>query len=84
MKRVGSGWLWLVIDENMNMNDKKLRIITTLNNENPITYNYKPILCCDIWEHAYYLEYTYDKKTYIESFLNMINWELVNNLYEEI
>lgn len=66
----GSGWVWLVYK-----NDK-LEIIKTSNAENPITDSYKPILLCDVWEHAYYIDYRNKRPDYVSSFIsNMVNWK---------
>ncbi len=66
----GSGWAWLV------MNDKgKLEIVQTSNAGNPLRDGKKPILTCDVWEHAYYLDYQNRRPEYISSFLKVVNWK---------
>ena len=68
----GSGWAWLVKD------GPKLRIVTTSNAGNPITDHLKPLLCLDVWEHAYYLDYQNRRGDYIQGFLDrLVNWEFV-------
>lgn len=68
----GSGWAWLVYSPA----EKKLKIVKTANAETPITDNLHPIIACDVWEHAYYIDYRNKRPDYIDSFLtNMINWE---------
>ena len=77
--RFGSGWAWLCIHE-----DGKLEICSTPNQDNPIMKNGcggNPILCLDVWEHAYYLNYQNRRPDYIEAFFNLINWDEVNNKY---
>ena len=70
----GSGWAWLV------KNNDKLSIIATPNQDCPLSQGLKPILCIDIWEHAYYLKYQNKRADYVASFWNVINWtELENN-----
>ena len=67
----GSGWAWLVLDEN-----NKLQIIKTLNAETPLGTNLKPLITMDVWEHAYYLDFQNARPKYIETFLNeLINWD---------
>jgi len=73
LKRFGSGWTWLVLDKNNN-----LKIISTKNQDNPISQGLKPILGLDVWEHAYYLKYQNKRPDYVDAFFNIINWEQVN------
>jgi len=68
----GSGWAWLIINQ-----DGKLEIVQTGNAENPITKGLKPILTCDVWEHAYYVDYRNRRPDYIENFFKIINWDKV-------
>ncbi|MBB6444326.1 superoxide dismutase [Bacillus benzoevorans] len=73
--RFGSGWAWLVVD------DGKLAITSTPNQDSPLSEGKTPILTMDVWEHAYYLKYQNKRPEYINSFFNMINWDEVNRLY---
>ena len=77
IKVFGSGWAWLVI------NDGELEIISRPNQDSPIMDNLTPILGLDVWEHAYYLKYQNKRPDYIEAFFNVINWEKVEELFEE-
>ncbi|PTE38693.1 superoxide dismutase [Staphylococcus equorum] len=73
--RFGSGWAWLVV------NDGKLEIVTTPNQDSPLTEGKTPILGLDVWEHAYYLKYQNKRPDYISAFWNVVNWEKVDELY---
>lgn len=81
ISQFGSGWCWLVLNEN-----KKLIITKTPNAENPIINNQIPILGCDVWEHSYYVDFKNKRPDYLKSFINnLVNWEkvtenLINNL----
>ena len=73
--RFGSGWAWLVADGD------KLEILSTANQDNPLTEGKRPLLCLDVWEHAYYLKYQNKRAAYIEAFFNVINWKDVEARY---
>ena len=70
--RFGSGWAWLVEDENQD-----LKIVTTSNAANPLTQNLKPILVCDVWEHAYYIDVRNARPKFLENFWKLVNWNFV-------
>lgn len=74
--RFGSGWAWLVVDEN-----KKLQIYSTANQDSPLMEGHTPILGLDVWEHAYYLNYQNRRADYIEAWSKVVNWEQVNTNY---
>jgi Fe-Mn family superoxide dismutase len=73
----GIGWAWLVF----NPENKKLEIVSTPNQDNPISNGKIPILSIDVWEHAYYLKYQNKRDEYIDNFFNVINWKKVNDYF---
>lgn len=68
----GSGWGWLVKTPN-----GTLDIVSTSNASTPLTTNNKALLTCDVWEHAYYIDYRNSRPNYMDSFWNLVNWEFV-------
>lgn len=75
----GSGWAWLVKNSS-----GKLEVMSTSNAGNPLTEKKKPLLTCDVWEHAYYIDYRNARPKYVEAFLNLINWDFVSKNFEAI
>ncbi len=71
----GSGWAWLA------WNGDKLEIVTTPNQDNPLSQGKQPVLGIDVWEHAYYLLYQNRRPDYISAFFNVINWDKINENY---
>ena len=73
MARLGSGWAWLVADA-----DGKLSVVETLNAGNPMTDGLKPLLTCDVWEHAYYIDFRNARPKYLDVFFeSLVNWDFV-------
>ena len=66
----GSGWAWLIAK-----NDGTLEITSTSNADTPIRLGQKPILTCDVWEHAYYIDYRNQRPVYVDHFFELINWQ---------
>ena len=77
LNRFGSGWAWLVVSNG------KLEVLSTANQDNPISDGKHPILGIDVWEHAYYLKYQNKRAEYVTNFFNVINWDVVEELYKE-
>lgn len=78
LKIFGSGWAWLCLNK-----AGELAIKTTANHDNPITEGFFPLLCIDLWEHAYYLKYHNDRKRYLNAWWNTINWREVERLHQQ-
>ena len=74
--RFGSGWAWLVVNK-----EGKLEVVSTANQDTPISEGTTPILGLDVWEHAYYVKYRNVRPDYIKAFFSVINWNKVNELY---
>jgi Fe-Mn family superoxide dismutase len=75
MGRFGSGWAWLVVKGD------KLAVISSANQDNPLTDGFKPLLLLDVWEHAYYLKYQNRRAEYVSTWWNVVNWEVVASRY---
>lgn len=73
--RFGSGWAWLVD------NNGTLEIMSTPNQDSPLTEGKTPLLGIDVWEHAYYKKYSNVRPDYIKAFFNVINWDEVNKRF---
>lgn len=76
LKTFGSGWAWLVKKP-----DGSLDIISTSNAATPLTTDNTPLLTCDVWEHAYYIDYRNARAKYLENFWKIVNWEKVEKRY---
>lgn len=73
----GSGWAWLSVD-----GDNQLQIIKTSNQDSPLALGFTPILCLDVWEHAYYLKYQNRRPDYVAAWWNVVNWDQVDRHYQ--
>jgi superoxide dismutase, Fe-Mn family len=69
----GSGWAWLVKN-----GDGSLAVLATHDAGCPLTSNQKPLITCDVWEHAYYIDYRNARAKYVDAFWNLVNWEFAN------
>ena len=77
VKRFGSGWSWLVHD------GSGLAVVSTANQDNPISDGKTPLLGVDVWEHAYYLKYQNRRPDYLAAWWNVVNWAEVNRRFEK-
>ena len=75
--RFGSGWAWLVVHQG------ELEVISTPNQDSPLTEGKTPILGLDVWEHAYYLNYQNRRPDYVAAFWNIVNWDEVEKRFKE-
>jgi superoxide dismutase, Fe-Mn family len=74
----GAGWIWLVLKP-----EGSIEILQKSNAGNPLRIGLVPLMNCDLWEHAYYLDYQNRKKDYMEAFWKLINWEMIEKRYKE-
>jgi superoxide dismutase, Fe-Mn family len=72
----GSGWTWLVLNK-----EGKIEIVNTENAGTPLRHGQIPLLTCDVWEHAYYLDYKNARPDYLQAFWKLVNWDFVNEQY---
>jgi Fe-Mn family superoxide dismutase len=79
MTRFGSGWAWLVFDK-----DGKLAILSTANQDCPLSAGQKPIMLVDVWEHAYYLKYQNRRADYLAAWWNVVNWKAVADRFMKL
>ncbi len=77
--RFGSGWAWLVLDPS-----GKLAVLSTANQDNPLTDGFKPLMGIDVWEHAYYLKYQNRRPEYIENWWHVVNWSAVADRFDSL
>ena len=68
----GSGWAWLVRNKS-----GALEILSTSNADTPLRHGHKPLLTCDVWEHAYYIDYRNDRAAFLNHFWEIVNWDFV-------
>ena len=76
--RFGSGWAWLVVD------DDGLSVMSTPNQDNPISQGMIPLLGLDVWEHAYYLNYQNRRADYVKAWWNVVDWDYVGRNYTAV
>lgn len=74
LRHFGCGWVWIIYDE-------KLKVYSSSNAKNPLVLNKKPVLVCDIWEHAYYVDFLNDREAFLDIVFDYFNWDFaLNNL----
>jgi Fe-Mn family superoxide dismutase len=76
--RFGSGWVWLVLTK-----EGKLDVMSTQNQDSPVSCNRVPLLGNDVWEHAYYLKYQNRRADYLAAWWNTVNWDVVNDRFQK-
>ena len=77
INRFGSGWAWLVHD------GSALAVVSSANQDNPISGGQAPLLGVDVWEHAYYLKYQNRRPDYLEAWWNVVNWDAVQQRFDQ-
>jgi Fe-Mn family superoxide dismutase len=76
---LGSGWVWLVLKP-----EGSMAIMNERNAGNPLRRGLIPLLTCDVWEHAYYLDYQNRRSDYINAFWKLIDWETIEKRYNDV
>lgn len=76
--RFGSGWAWLIVNKN-----NELEVVSTANQDTPVSDGAKPVLALDVWEHAYYLKYQNRRPDYVGSWWSVVDWDYAEELYKE-
>lgn len=79
MGRFGSGWAWLVIDD-----DDRLSVLSTPNQNTPFSQGKRILLGLDVWEHAYYLNYQNRRNDYVDAWWNVLDWQAVAERYDQL
>jgi Fe-Mn family superoxide dismutase len=74
--RFGSGWAWLV-----RQSSGPLEVLSTANADTPLREGATPLLTCDVWEHAYYIDYRNSRTDYLQAFWKRVNWDFVNQQF---
>lgn len=74
----GVGWVWLVLNQ-----DGSIEIIQKFNAGNPLRIGLVPLLTCDVWEHAYYLDYQHKLGQYADAFWKLVNWDIIGKRYND-
>ena len=77
LSHFGSGWAWLE-----RCSGGELKITSTHDADTPLAGGARPLLTCDVWEHAYYIDYRNDRGKYLKNFWNIVNWEFVSRNYD--
>ena len=76
--RFGSGWAWLVVGP------AGLEVMSTANQDSPLSVGKSPVLGLDVWEHAYYLKYQNRRPEYVNAWWNVVNWDEVGKIFAEV
>jgi superoxide dismutase, Fe-Mn family len=78
VKQFASGWGWLIKNK-----AGKLEIVSTSNAQNPMTDGHTPLMTCDVWEHAYYIDYRNKRPDFLAAFWNIVNWDFISKNYAQ-